>query len=61
MKLTKAQQQAVLRKYNQSQNGAGSYLQFRRQVCPVIGLQGVACLPWCGMFLVIEPDGHTRS
>jgi len=25
------------------------------------GLMGCVMLPWCGMWLGIEPDGHTHS
>ena len=56
--LTKAQQVAIYRKYQQSPDGARSYLEFRRRV-----KQGYDCLMlnWCGMWLGIETDGYTHS
>lgn len=58
MKLTKAQQAAIYRKYQQDSDGARSYLEFRRRV-----VQGYDCLmlQWCGMWLGIESDGYTHS
>lgn len=38
-----------------------TYRQFRKQVCPVFGGSGAVLVPWCGMWLGIEPDGHTHS
>ncbi len=61
MKLTKAQQQAVLLKYHTDPNGAASYLAFRRRVEPMMYCGGTAVLPWCGMWLAIETDGYTHS
>jgi len=56
--LTKAQQVAIYRKYQQSPDGSRSYLQFRRRV-----QHGYDCLMlnWCGMWLGIETDGYTHS
>jgi hypothetical protein len=38
-----------------------TYRQFRKQVCPVFGGGGCVIVPWCGMWLGIEPDGYTHS
>jgi hypothetical protein len=56
-KITKQQQIAIKRKYNQD-NQNMSYLQFRRTV-----QHGYGCLMlrWCNMWLGIEPDGYTHS
>jgi len=57
MRLNKAQQRALLRKWQQSDNGL-TFLQFRRTVQP-----GYDCVmvQWCGMWLGIELDGYTHS
>ena len=57
MMLNKAQQIALLRKWQQDNQGM-SYLQFRRTVA-----QGYDCVmvKWCGMWLGIELDGYTHS
>lgn len=57
MRLNKAQQQALLRKWQQDNQGV-SYLAFRRTVQS--GFDCVMVL-WCGMWLGIEPDGYTHS
>jgi len=61
MRLTKKQQLTVRQKYRISRSGASSYLEFRRRVEPVIGLPAVAVLPWCNMFVCIEPDGYPHT
>ncbi len=35
-----------------------TYRQFRRTVQPALGC---IMVPWCGMWLGIEPDGYTHS
>ena len=61
MKITKEQQQAIKRKFEQSNDNAVSYLEFRRRVKPA-GFCGdpLIALPWCGMRLGIEADGYTH-
>ena len=56
--ITKAQQKAIQRKYQQNPDGSKSYLAFRRRVKP-----GYDCLMinWGGMWLGIESDGYTHS
>jgi len=56
--ITKAQRVAILRKYQQSPDGAKSYREFRKRVKRG---PGFLVLPWCGMWLGIEPDGYTHS
>ena len=57
--LTKNQQQALLRKWRQSDQGM-SYRAFRRTVEPMFRDPAVV-VKWCGMWLCIEPDGYTHS
>lgn len=57
--LTKAQQQALLRVYRRKPLGI-SYLQFRRTAV-YSAMLGCVMVPWCGMWLGIEQDGHTHS
>jgi len=57
--ITKNQQQALLRKWKQSNQGM-TYLQFRRSAMPMFGDPAIV-IKWCNMFLAIEPDGYTHS
>ena len=59
-KLTRAQRNALLRIYRRDSTPRQSYLSFRR-TAQVDHLLGCVMLPWCGMWLGIEPDGHTHS
>jgi hypothetical protein len=59
VKLTKNQQQALLRKWRCDNQGM-TYLQFRRTVLPMFADPAVV-VKWCNMFLAIEPDGYTHS
>ena len=54
---TKAQRQALHRKWCQNNQGL-SYREFRLSVAT-----GPDCImvPWCGMWLGIEKDGYTHS
>mgnify|MGYP003626403146 FL=1 len=56
-KANKQQQQAILRKWQQNNQGL-TYREFRKTV-----QQGFDCLmvQWSGMWLGIETDGHTHS
>ncbi len=38
-----------------------TYRQFRKTVRPELCGYGAAMVPWCGMWLGIEKDGHTHS
>lgn len=57
MLLTRLQREALKRVY-QRHGERTSYLKFRRTVLP-----GPGCImvPYCGMWLGIEPDGYTHS
>lgn len=59
--LTRAQREAVKRVYDRSADGAPSYRAFRRRITPELAGYGCVMLPWCGMWLGIETDGHTHS
>lgn len=57
-KLTKPQRAAVARKYQHNPDGAANYREFRRRVRPSLGY---IMLPWCGMYVGIEPDGYSHT
>jgi hypothetical protein len=66
MKLTKPQQLALKRKAEQVRShnpdsDDAHYFILRRKVQPLFGCKGAVCVPWCGMWLAIEPDGYTHS
>lgn len=57
--MTKDQQRALLRKWQQDAQGM-TYLQFRRTV-QFAFYSDCAMVQWCGMWLGIERDGYTHS
>lgn len=59
MRLTKAQQKALLAVYQRTPLGI-SYLTFRRTVRPYVGGDCVM-VSWQGMWLGIETDGYVHS
>jgi hypothetical protein len=59
-KLTREQVIALKRIYDRNWNKPKSYLAFRR-TAHISHMQGCVMLPWCGMTLGIERDGHTHS
>lgn len=59
VKLTRAQRQSLYRKFSQNPDGAETYREFRRRVHG--SFDDAVMLPWCGMWLGIETDGHTHS
>ncbi len=69
MVLTRLQREALKKVFDRGQTGSpkkgqawqGSYREFRRAVRPEIGGFGAVMVPWCGMWLGIEPDGYTHS
>ena len=61
VRITRKQVEAIYRKYQQNNDGATSYLDFRRRVQPLIGDNTCCILQWCGMWLGIEQDGYTHS
>ena len=56
--ITRAQRLAIRRTYERSADNAPTYRALRRRV---ISGPGCILLPWCGMWLGIEPDGYTHS
>ena len=60
MKLTKEQRVALKRVYDRDPSVAPSYLQFRRQAVPAIGIDCVM-IHWKSMWLGIETDGYVHS
>lgn len=60
MKITRPQRHAIYRKFCQAPDGAASYREFRKRA-RFDSLGGFVALPWCGMWLAIEPDGYTHS
>ena len=58
--LTAEQRQALKRLYNRDPRLADemSYLEFRRTACRMFEYVAV---PWFGMLIGIEKDGHTHS
>jgi hypothetical protein len=69
MKLTKDQQLALLRKWQQCQQTTRgldgklhtTFLAFRRSCQTAFGGDGMIMVYWCGMWLGIEKDGYTHS
>ena len=62
LKLSKSQQRAVKNLYDRLEDNDDreSFLAFRRRVMPGIGGDYVG-IPWCGMYVGIELDGHTHT
>jgi hypothetical protein len=60
MKLTKSQQIALARKWDQSNQGL-TYVEFRRTIEQPYGADGPIMVAWCGMWLGIEIDGYCHS
>ena len=64
--LTKPQQRKLLERWRRHDQGV-SFLAFRRQVVPVVGLgkhgtsNSVVAVPWVGMFLCIELNGDCHT
>lgn len=76
LNLTKAQREALKRLFgrcptygsnNQAEHPSGApeppntYRQFRTTIKPMFGGGGAVMLPWCNMWLGIEPDGYIHS
>lgn len=38
-----------------------TFEEFKSSAAPTIGMNGAVVLNWCGMWLVIETDGHAHS
>lgn len=59
--ITEAQYDSLLRKWRQNPDGTFSIQEFTAKVVPEFGSHGCIMVPWCGMWLGIEKDGHTHS
>lgn len=57
--ITRAQREAILKKYRQSPDGARSYREFRKRAFWTLG--DFIALQWCGMYVGIEKDGYTHT
>lgn len=60
VRLSKAQRKSLHRVWLRNPNNM-SYRQFRRTVEGEFFGGGAVIVPWCGMWLGIEPDGYTHS
>jgi len=60
MRLTKEQQQSLLRKWQQNDQGI-SFLAFRRGATPLLAGDGCVMVQWSGMWLGIETNGDCHS
>ena len=59
MRFTKLQSAALLRKWNQSDQGM-TFLAFRRSAY-MANYDNCVMVQWCGMWLGIEADGYCHS
>jgi len=58
--MNKAERTALKRLFDRQDNPDGTYLQFRRSVYYYF-LMGCWGVPYCGMFVGIESNGHTHT
>jgi hypothetical protein len=61
MRINKAQGAALAKLYARIEKPEFSFLSFRRKAGRMIGGDGALVVPWCGMFIAIEPDGYCHS
>ncbi len=61
IKINKAQQQALLKKFKQAPSGFASYRAFRKSIHAQLFGDTSIMVEWCGMWLGIETDGYTHS
>lgn len=59
MKITKDQSRALFKLWKRNNNNL-SFLSFRRTVSPLFS-DSCIMVPWCGMVIGIETDGHSHS
>lgn len=57
---TEAQIAALGRKWLQDDQSM-SFADFVATAAPTVGCDAAIAVPWCGMVLCIETDGHTHS
>ena len=61
--LTRQQREALLKEYGRGWGGnpkPKTHLQFRRTAYNDV-IANCVIVPWCGMWLGIEPDGYTHT
>ncbi len=67
MVLTRPQRESIKKLYERYLRSDGaddfrmSYREFRKHAQPLIGGSGCIMVPWCGMWVGIELDGHTHT
>lgn len=61
LRVTTEQHEALYKKFLQSPDGAKDFETFRSRARGTFAMDGAITLPWCGMVLAIERDGHTHS
>jgi hypothetical protein len=61
MTLSKSQQRKLFEIWCRPGTKGFTYLQFRRTVQQGHFLDSVAMIPWCGMWIGIEVDGHAHT
>ncbi len=60
--ITREQYKALRLKYERNADGAKSFNAFKNRVqIGGIGADHYVLLPWCGMWVGIEPDGHAHT
>ena len=60
--ITQDQLKALRIKFERDAHGAESFETFKSRASPAgVGTDRYIVLPWCGMWLAIEPDGYTHS
>lgn len=60
--ITREQLSSLRHKYEQHPDGAASFEEFKNRAKPGgVGTDRYVLIHWCGMWLGIEPDGHTHS
>jgi hypothetical protein len=60
LQVTRPQWEAIKQRFSISPDGADSFEEFCFRVQPALAINCLM-LPWCGMWLGIEPDGNTHS
>ena len=58
--MNRQQLEALYRLFCRDPDGSQSFLEFRRRDIPSL-IGDYYMIPWCGMWLGIEPDGYTHS
>lgn len=59
--MTKAQYQALVRKFAQNPSGHATWRGFLQSAQQTFGCDSAITVRWCGMWLCIETDGYTHT